>query len=50
MGETQVQVRTYINKVGDREADRQIEQIVREGWKISCVTPNGTITITTFCK
>lgn len=48
--ETQTLVRTYINKVGDKVADRQIKEILNEGWKIGCVTPNGTVTITTFYK
>lgn len=50
MSETQTKIRTYINKIGDKEADKSIEKIVRDGWKITCVTPNGSVTITTFNK
>lgn len=50
MVETQQKVRTYISKTGDKVADKQIKEILKEGWKISCITPNGTVTITTFCK
>ena len=43
-------VRTFIYKIGDVQADRKILSIMREGWSISAVTPNGSVRITTFCK
>ncbi len=42
--------RTYICKLGDSEAQKQINEIIQDGWKITCQTPNGTVTITTFNK
>lgn len=50
MTETAQKVRTYISKEGDKIAEKQIEQIMNEGWKITCVTPNGKVTIRTFSK
>lgn len=50
MVEAQTKKRTYIHKVGDRIADIQIKQILSDGWKIIDVTPNGSVTITTFGK
>lgn len=50
MMQSQGKIRTYNSKVGDAIAAKRIEQIVREGWKILNVTPNGTVTITTFGK
>lgn len=50
MTATQQKVRTYISKAGDKIAERQIQEIIREGWKIACITPNGTVTIRTFTK
>lgn len=44
------EIRTFIYKVGDEEADKQIKGIINEGWSISCETPNGTIRITTFSR
>jgi hypothetical protein len=43
-------VRTFIYKIGDAQADRKILSIMREGWSISAVTPNGSVRITTFSK
>lgn len=42
--------RTYISKLGDKEAEKQIDKIIQDGWKITCITPNGSVTITTFNK
>ena len=43
-------VRTYISKEGDKIAEKKIEEIINEGWKITCITPNGKVTIRTFSK
>ena len=50
MTQKQTKISTYISKAGDSVAAKKIEQIVKEGWKISCVTPNGSVMITTFCR
>lgn len=42
--------RTFIYKIGDIEADSKIQTILGEGWKISTITPNGSVRITTFNK
>ncbi|MDE7292427.1 MAG: hypothetical protein K2N58_10340 [Treponemataceae bacterium] len=41
-------LRTFIYKIGDIEADSKIESILGEGWRLSTVTPNGTVRIATF--
>ncbi|MBR5096467.1 MAG: hypothetical protein IK094_05110 [Treponema sp.] len=43
-------IRTFIYKIGDNQADTKIQSILGEGWKISAVTPNGSVRITTFSK
>lgn len=43
-------VRTFISKIGDVQADLQIQAILSQGWKIAAVTPNGSVRITTFNK
>ena len=43
-------VRTYISKEGDKIAEKKIEEIINEGWKITCITPNGKVSIRTFSK
>ena len=43
-------LRTFIYKIGDIEADSKIESILGEGWRLSAVTPNGTVRIATFNK
>ena len=43
-------VRTFISKTGDVQADRQIQAILSQGWKIATVTANGSVRITTFNK
>lgn len=43
-------VRTFIYKIGDVQADRKILSILREGWQLAAVTPNGSVRITTFSK
>ncbi len=40
--------RTFIYKTGDIEADLKIQTILGEGWRLSAVTPNGTVRIATF--
>ncbi len=41
-------LRTFIYKIGDIEADSKIKMILGEGWRLSTVTPNGTVRIATF--
>lgn len=41
-------LRTFIYKIGDIEADTKIKSILGEGWRLSTVTPNGTVRIATF--
>ena len=41
-------LRTFIYKIGDMEADSKIKSILGEGWRLSTVTPNGTVRIATF--
>jgi len=41
-------LRTFIYKIGDVEADSKIKSILGEGWRLSAVTPNGTVRIATF--
>ncbi len=43
-------LRTFIYKIGDIEADSKIQSILGEGWRLSTVTPNGTVRIATFDK
>jgi len=43
-------IRTFIYKIGDNQADTKIQSILGEGWKISAVTPNGSVRITTFSR
>lgn len=43
-------LRTFIYKIGDKDAIIKINSILSEGWKIASNTPNGSINITTFSR
>ncbi len=43
-------IRTFIYKIGDSQADTKIQSILREGWNLAAITPNGSVRITTFSK
>jgi hypothetical protein len=48
--ENNSQFRTFIYKDGDSKASSIITQIINEGWQISCITPTGSVRITSFQK